>query len=377
MERKERKDHARNKALVLIAISKGINAWKEIAQEIGKTQRATFDILKELERDEIIEGEREKSFNPHNTKKVRYRFKEQGVIGSILSSFKIWDLIWNVPEKREEFMRTERYSQIVDEISEIVFMFQLHEPKFFGYVIEINKGNGTSPNDLFRKAKSIFHEVYLQIETPYEELSLNEINGLIKGQKDGRISYRLFYNDKDENLPSIIEGHETSLAIKIIKEHYHQKKFEDIFKKCLYSSNDAMTYALGCVQALIKCSRVPERYKKRDYGIGYDDKYWFILESILKENEYFVSDDPDTVRISSQDALYIDREKHQKWIDRGFLGDVTATQFHYFETKDPHLFIAIDSDWLGKILLIAIAYLVDKEAKIIMPMRYLESYLLS
>ena len=107
MERKERKDHARNKALVLIAISKGINAWKEIAQEIGKTQRATFDILKELERDEIIEGEREKSFNPHNTKKVRYRFKEQGVIGSILSSFKIWDLIWNVPEKREEFMRTE------------------------------------------------------------------------------------------------------------------------------------------------------------------------------------------------------------------------------------------------------------------------------
>ena len=122
MERKERKDHAYNKALTLLAVMNGINSKQGLAKEIRKTERATFDILKELEEEMLLKSDREETICPHYTKKITYSLPFQdGNERDIIQGMYVLNFLFgqkNIDAKK--FMRTEYYESITKSLSDII-----------------------------------------------------------------------------------------------------------------------------------------------------------------------------------------------------------------------------------------------------------------
>jgi hypothetical protein len=150
MTRKERSDHTENKALALLAISRGINRRNSIAREIGVSDRGTFDILKELEKEGLIEGLRPKGIIEHNTAPITYVLTDRIDL--------VFLTVWKVRFRNErdlvkELMMTETYKKKVSDavlhytyslVKEISFdiketkkshIFQFKEPLSFGLPI--------------------------------------------------------------------------------------------------------------------------------------------------------------------------------------------------------------------------------------------------
>lgn len=375
MERKERKDHAKNKALVLLAISKGIDTWREITQEVGITQRATFDILKELEKEKLIESKGENNINPHNTKKKRYQFSEQGPVGSILTDIRVWNLIYNnANEGVEKFMSSERYQRMAEDFAELVFCFQdTHIP--FGYIAEVNCKNGEDKREIDEKVGKIVHSIHELIKEPYENASKADLDAMINNPEAGHVLCMLTEINSNVEVQERLRDDIIITGLSVIRNEYRTGKLKGILIKLLLSSPEAMSYTASQIQALVEVSRIPDRYKENKFTKqDYEDKFAFVIESVLTEGAKFEENEL-TFSIKNDSDFYLNREKQEEWVQKGFNGDITIGMFFTWRTQDKSLFVDVYLDWLTEIILSAFVCIASPP--VVIPKRYIRSYLLS
>lgn len=375
MERKERKDHAKNKALVLLAISKGIDTWREITQEVGITQRATFDILKEMEKEKLIESKGENNINPHNTKKKRYQFSEQGPVGSILTDIRVWNLIYNnANEGVEKFMSSERYQRMAEDFAELVFCFQdTHIP--FGYIVEVNCKNGEDKREIDEKVGKIVHSIHELIKEPYENASKADLDAMINNPEAGHVLCMLTEINSNVEVQERLRDDIIITGLSVIRNEYRTGKLKGILIKLLLSSPEAMSYTASQIQALVEVSRIPDRYKENKFTKqDYEDKFAFVIESVLTEGAKFEENEL-TFSIKNDSDFYLNREKQEEWVQKGFNGDITIGMFFTWRTQDKSLFVDVYLDWLTEIILSAFVCIASPP--VVIPKRYIRSYLLS
>ncbi len=114
--RGKRSDRLNHIATAIIAIAQGATTWREIAEDLGITMRATFNLLKDLEREKRILVERPVGIQNHNTKKVKYSLLDD------LGSFSYYlMLLHGFPNDYiKKFMLTDYYNAAISKTCKII-----------------------------------------------------------------------------------------------------------------------------------------------------------------------------------------------------------------------------------------------------------------
>lgn len=144
--RGERADRVHHMAQAITAIAKGNSTWRQIASEVGITMRATFDLLRVLEKQEHIHADRPNGIQVHNTKTVKYRLLED------LGNFVYYiDLIGSDGnDMLKTFMLTDYFLKTARGICEIVSKHA--EASLTGYFLYSSAKKEVSNEDAQRAA---------------------------------------------------------------------------------------------------------------------------------------------------------------------------------------------------------------------------------
>ena len=130
----QRSDHKLHMATAIVSIARGKTAWRDIAESVGISMRATFDLLKELEVSGHIRALRPKGIQNHNTKKITYKLCED-----IWSLVTYVDMVGSVSDpKLKEFMLTDYY--ITGAMKLCREIAKRSGEKMFGYFLILREG---------------------------------------------------------------------------------------------------------------------------------------------------------------------------------------------------------------------------------------------
>ena len=113
-EQKTRKDRSRNEALILLSISRGINTWTKITDEVHMTKRPVHEILRSLEERKLIVGKRSNYPGIPNTKEVIYEIPFSDCLNFAKTSNKVFSLLdqkeKDYTKQVKTYMKTEIYN---------------------------------------------------------------------------------------------------------------------------------------------------------------------------------------------------------------------------------------------------------------------------
>lgn len=115
-KRGPRTDHQTHTAIAILSIARERNTWKEIAQEIGISMRATYKLLKELEDSGHITAFRPDNAKTHNTKPVTYNLLDD--LGNFVYYARLIKGFYE--EKFKEFMLTNYYIKTADNVCYLI-----------------------------------------------------------------------------------------------------------------------------------------------------------------------------------------------------------------------------------------------------------------
>ena len=120
-EQKTRKDRSRNEALILLSISRGINTWTKITDEVHMTKRPVHEILRSLEERKLIVGKRSNYPGIPNTKEVIYEIPFNDCLNFAKTSNKVFSLLdqkeKDYTRQVKTYMKTEIYNMGIHNLS--------------------------------------------------------------------------------------------------------------------------------------------------------------------------------------------------------------------------------------------------------------------
>ena len=362
MERKERKDHARNKALVLYHMAKGTDTRDRIAKEIGKTERATFDILKELEEEAgVISTDREESISPHNTKKVHYRLiaaTQNGAGAGLLPAATAAMVVaLGAPDLFSDYMRTIHFKDLASAIAVLLSelltntsskYLQVKPIKNFGesdlskFLDEWEKSGMTEgkvkeakESDPSLKVKSLHDlEDFRVIVAVYELSEVAVTKRLQKMYEQGKMTERIYRHGD----LGVITNPRTLRYLLIVEASAREKKIKTLVEKTLLSFPEIAKNFIG-----------------------------FIIDELIKYRMYSELDEYPADSLKGKNEIELLVGLFKKHID-------TRPHRVVIRSGDyPGYYEVVYTDWAR---LNVVSMLYGSKEGMILPDQYLESYLL-